>query len=105
MKARRLRRALLTAFPDSTPGERHVVARQARDLASSGKPEADRGHELTAQGVVDHLLDAPDDCSLAERWNWWMGALEVAYGGYREFLVQVVPDGDPAHRTDEDLSP
>jgi hypothetical protein len=27
---------------------------------------------------------------LASRWNWWLGALEVAYGGYAEFQVRAV---------------
>jgi len=23
-----------------------------------------------------------------ERWNWWIGSLEVAYGGYGRFGIQ-----------------
>jgi hypothetical protein len=83
---------------DAESAERRVVARQARDLAASGKPEADRGAPLTVEAVVDNLSDAPDTWSLADRWNWWLGALEVAYGGYRQFQVTAVPeesvDGD-----------
>lgn len=104
VNARELRRAFEDSFRGTTAAERRVVARQARDLAASGKPEADRGHELTVEGVIDHLGDAPDDCSLAERWNWWMGALEVAYGGYRQFQVQTVAEDDhEPERADDDL--
>jgi hypothetical protein len=72
--------------------ERRVVARQVLDLADSGKHELDRGTPLTVAIVLDDLEDAPAGSSLAERWNWWLGALEVAYGGYREFQVVAVPD-------------
>ena len=27
----------------------------------------------------------------ATRWNWWLGALEAAYGAYREFQVRRIP--------------
>lgn len=67
--------------------ERGVVARQARDLADSGKPEEDRGEPLTVAEVVRQMDDAPDGSSVVDRWNWWLGSLEVAYGGYREFQV------------------
>ena len=73
-----------------TEAERRVVARQARDLADSGKPERDRGVPLTVESVVANVADAPADASLPERWNWWMGALEVAYGGYEPFQVRAV---------------
>lgn len=73
-----------------TEAERRVVARQARDLADSGKPERDRGAPLTVEAVVSNLADAPADASLPERWNWWLGALEVAYGGYEPFQVCAV---------------
>jgi hypothetical protein len=43
--------------------------------------------------VIKHLGDAPDDSSLVDRWNWWLGALDVAYGGYDEFTVRFV-EGD-----------
>jgi hypothetical protein len=78
--------ALLDSF-DPAPGERRAVVRCARDLADSGRLAADRGAPLTAEGVVSELEDAPDGLSLAERWNWWMGALELAYGGYDAFRV------------------
>lgn len=67
--------------------ERDVVARQARDLADSGKPEEDRGEPLTVAEVVRQMGDAPEGSGVADRWNWWLGSLEVAYGGYREFQV------------------
>jgi hypothetical protein len=77
---------------DATPEERRVVARQARDLVVSGKAEADRGSPVTIDVILDNLEDAPEGSSLPERWNWWMGALEVAYGGYRQFQVTAVRD-------------
>ncbi|WP_338740828.1 hypothetical protein [Haloplanus salilacus] len=75
---------------DADEGERRAVVRAARDLADSGRLAADRGVSLTATGVVDELGDAPEG-SLAERWNWWIGALELAYGGYGEFRVRRHP--------------
>jgi hypothetical protein len=70
-----------------TPAERRVVVRQARDLADSGRFAADRGHPLSAETVVEELADAPDG-TVPDRWNWWLGALEVAYGGYEPFQVR-----------------
>jgi len=72
------------------PAERRVVARQARALAATGRVERDRGRPLTAGGLLAELSDAPDG-SPAERWNWWLGALEVAHGGYAEFQVRRFP--------------
>jgi hypothetical protein len=37
--------------------------------------------------VVEHLADASEG-GPADRWNWWLGSLEVAYGDYREFQVR-----------------
>ncbi|SFR69894.1 hypothetical protein [Halogeometricum limi] len=85
--------SLEAAFGGTEP-ERRVVARQARDLADSGKPERDRGEALTVDDIVRQMRDAPDDSTVAERWNWWLGALEAAYGGYREFQVTRVPTKD-----------
>jgi hypothetical protein len=65
-----------------------VVSRQARDLADSGRIERDLGEELTLADVVGHLEDAPDDHDLVERWNWWVGSLEMSYGGYQHFRVR-----------------
>jgi hypothetical protein len=73
-----------------TDAERRVVVRQARDLADSGTVTRDRGTPLTVAEVLDNLADAPAGDSLASRWNWWLGALEVAYGGYAEFQVRAV---------------
>ncbi|AEN05628.1 hypothetical protein [Halolamina sp.] len=85
--------AALAAF-GGTDAERHTVARQAADLAASGKHARDRSHPLTAAVVVDELGDAREG-SPAERWNWWMGALEVAYGGYEAFQVRRYPGRGP----------
>lgn len=68
-------------------GTRRVVARQARDLADSGQFESHMNSELTAGVVVENLRDAPEGLALPEKWNWWMGALELAYGGYDRFRV------------------
>lgn len=78
--------ALEAAFC-GTPGERRAVVRSATDLADAGRLQADRGHRLTVDAVVDELGDAPDG-GPADRWNWWVGALDVAYGGYADFGVQ-----------------
>jgi hypothetical protein len=69
-----------------TPAERRAVARAAGDLADAGKLDADLGVELAPPVVVKHLSDAPEG-SPAERWNWWMDALELSHGGYRRFRV------------------
>ncbi|MFB6156726.1 MAG: hypothetical protein ABEJ34_02660 [Haloferacaceae archaeon] len=74
-----------------TAAERRVVARQARDLDDSGRPSHDRGRPLSVEGVVENLADAPDG-GPAERWNWWLGALEMAHGGYADFQVRRVPE-------------
>jgi hypothetical protein len=92
MDRKRLEKALEAEF-GGTEAERRAVARAARDLADSGKPSHDRGHALTVPGVIDHLGDAPDGSSLVERWNWWLGALDAAYGGYDYFTVRFV-EGD-----------
>jgi hypothetical protein len=68
-------------------GAQRVVARQARDLADSGKFETDMGRKLTVAVVLENLRDAPEQLVLPEKWNWWMGALELAYGGYDRFRV------------------
>lgn len=78
----RLRREL-----GGTQSEARVVVRQAVDLHDSGRYEADVGVELTNDVVLEELADAPDGTP-ADRWNWWMGALEIAYGGYERFGVR-----------------
>jgi hypothetical protein len=80
--------ALATAF-DATDPEVRVVARQARDLAATGRYPDDTGRDLTPAVVVEHLSDAPDD-GLSSKWNWWLGSLELAYGGYTAFGVRAV---------------
>jgi hypothetical protein len=82
--------ALRAAF-DGEDAEYRVVARQARDLADAGIVAEDRGEPLTIAEIVRNLGDAPEDASVADRWNWWLGALDAAYGGYREFEVRAVP--------------
>lgn len=83
--------AALETF-DGTEAERRVVARQATDLADSGKLAADRGESLTVERIVEDLSDAPDEHELIERWNWWLGSLQTAYGGYERFTVRIVGD-------------
>ena len=91
MDRQRLERALESEF-GGTEAERRAVSRAARDLVDSERPSDDRGHGLTVSGAVKHMGDAPDDSSLVERWNWWMGALDTAYGGYEYFTVRFVED-------------
>jgi hypothetical protein len=69
-----------------TPAERRTVARAAGDLADSGRLESDLGTDLTPDVVLEQLSDAPEGTP-AERWNWWMGALEASHGGYLEFRI------------------
>jgi len=69
-----------------TVAERRAVARTAGDLSDAGRVADDLGVALTPTVVVENLGDAPEGTS-AERWNWWMGALAAAYGGYYEFRV------------------
>jgi hypothetical protein len=88
MDRERLEHALERAF-DGGDGERRAVVRAAGDLADSGRLAADRGADLTVETVVTELADAPDDDSVSERWNWWVGALAVAYGDeYAQFGVR-----------------
>jgi len=67
--------------------EARVVVRQAVDLADSGQYGADIGTTLTTDAVVDELDDAPDGTP-ADRWNWWIGSLEVAFGEYERFSIR-----------------
>ncbi|MFB6219259.1 MAG: hypothetical protein ABEH77_08830 [Halobacteriaceae archaeon] len=82
-----LRLLLRQSHADSTVAERRVVARAAGDLADSGRFAEDRGAALTPQDVVEGLAEAPDDLGLVERWNWWVGALDLSHGGYERFRV------------------
>ena len=92
MDTRELEAALESEF-GGTDAERRVVARQARDLADAERLDADRGEPVTVETVVAELRDAPADHDLVERWNWWLGSLETAYGGYDRFTVRTVDDG------------
>ena len=65
-----------------------IVARQAGDLHDSRQLAYDLDMEVTVESVVAHLEDAPDDHSLIDRWNWWLGALELSHGGYERFKVR-----------------
>jgi hypothetical protein len=81
-----LERALCDAFGDDPAAA--VIARQAGDMADAGQFEADFESALTVDTVVENLRDAPADDSLAERWNWWLGALDLSHGGYTRFSVR-----------------
>jgi len=70
-----------------TASQSRVVVRQAVDLADSGQYEADMGTTLTTEFIVDELSDAPEGTP-AERWNWWLGSLELAYGDYERFGIR-----------------
>jgi hypothetical protein len=87
-----LARGLAERF-GGTEAERRVVVRGARDLADAGTFAADRGHPLTAETILSELADAREG-SPADRWNWWLGALEAAYGGYEPYQVRRYPAGD-----------
>jgi hypothetical protein len=67
--------------------ERRAVARQARDVADAGVFARDEGYTLSVETVVKELADAPDG-GPADRWNWWLGALEVSHGDYARFQVR-----------------
>lgn len=82
----RLEASLRETF-DPKPGALRVVVRQAMDLAESGRYREDSDTDLSAPELVEHLADAPDE-GLVERWNWWVGSLELAYGGYAEFEIR-----------------
>ncbi|GAA0650928.1 hypothetical protein [Salarchaeum japonicum] len=79
-------RGALSEFAGSD-AERRAVARAAGDLADSGRYEDATGRELTAAELLEHLRDAPEEL-VASRWNWWMGSLDLAYGGFGEFQVR-----------------
>lgn len=83
----RLDDLLAEAF-DGAPGERRAVVRSAGDLADSGRYEEDVGVALTPEHVVEELEESPPDLGLAERWNWWLGSLELAHGSYEQFRVR-----------------
>jgi hypothetical protein len=65
-----------------------VVARQAGDMADGDRFADDFDAELTVEAIVENLRDAPAEYTLAERWNWWLGALDLSHGGYARFSVR-----------------
>ncbi|AGN02232.1 hypothetical protein L593_11435 [Salinarchaeum sp. Harcht-Bsk1] len=77
---------LQSAF-DADPDVARVVARAAGDLSDSGAYRDDVGSAIDGTLIVAELQDAPADSDLVERWNWWIGSLELAYGDYEQFLV------------------
>jgi len=83
----RLETRLIERF-DASPETARVVAREAADLADSGRYAADIGTPLTVAAVLENLADAPEGTDLAGRWNWWLGALSLSHGGYDRFLVK-----------------
>lgn len=87
MNREALREELGETFGGSEAARR-AVARQAGDLADDGRLESDLGHPLTIAAIRSNLRDAPDEYTLIERWNWWMGALELSHGGYDRFRVR-----------------
>lgn len=88
VERQQLAKALEREFGESG-GAIRAVSRQASDLADSGEFTADAGYELTTETVLEHLHDAPEEHSVVERWNWWVGSLELAYGeSYRRFRVR-----------------
>ena len=79
---------ILTSEFDATDDGLRAVSRQARDLADSGTVDDDLGFEVTTETVVSNLQDAPDEYTLIERWNWWIGSLDLSHGGYQRFRVR-----------------
>jgi len=85
------RQALDEALADRYDAEapiRRVVTRQAQDLADSCQIAEDFGYPLAVEDVLANLDDAPDDHALIERWNWWLGALDLSHGGYERFRIR-----------------
>ena len=82
----RLEKRLCDEFGGTSGGAR-AVARQAVDLTDSGRYERDVGAPVTADTVIEELSDAPGGTP-PERWNWWIGSLEFAFGGYEQFGIR-----------------
>jgi len=87
MKRQHLKQELYRQF-GGTKQERTAVARMAMDLVDSGHLRDDLGSQPTVSQLCGHLSDAPDAYSLTERWNWWIGSLEIAFGGYLDFRLR-----------------
>jgi hypothetical protein len=79
--------ALQDAY-DADPDQARVVARAAGDLVDAGSYREDVGAQLDVDVIVRELADAPEEKDLVERWNWWIGSLDLAYDGYGRFLVR-----------------
>ena len=73
-----------------------AVSRQARDLADSGRIDEDMDYRLSVDAVISNLDDAPAEYTVLERWNWWIGSLELSFGNYQRFRVR--PDLEEDHR-------
>jgi len=73
---------------DADERSRRIVSRQAQDLADSCRIAKDLGYPLSLEDVLSNLEDAPEDHTLVERWNWWLGALDLSHGGYERFRVR-----------------
>jgi hypothetical protein len=85
------REVLRTELADAFGGSertRRIVARTASDLADSGRLEDDMSIEVTPRTVISNLEDAPEEYSLVERWNWWVGSLDLSHGGYQRFFIR-----------------
>jgi hypothetical protein len=109
MNVDKMDEALAAAF-EAPAGERRAVARMACDLGATGHYGEMTDHELTPEVVVTNLQDAPDD-ELASKWNWWLGALEIAFGrramdtdgpdtGFAEFQVRRYESDEAGESTD-----
>lgn len=81
-------RSVLDDAYDADDAALQVVTRQARDLADSGLIERDLSVTVSPEWLVTELSDAPDGHDLVDRWNWWIGSLDLSHGGYEQFRVQ-----------------
>lgn len=86
MDRQELERALCEAFDADELAA--VVARQAGDMAEGEQFESDFDAALTVETIIENLRDAPAEYTLAQRWNWWLGALDISHGGYARFSVR-----------------
>jgi len=85
------REALESALAERYDAEervRRIVARQAQDLADSCQIAEDLGYPVDIDDVLANIADAPEDHTLVERWNWWLGALDLSHGGYERFRIR-----------------
>ncbi len=73
---------------DAPGDERRVVVRQAGDLHDAGVYRDTHNHALGVDTIIGNLSDAPAEYDLVQRWNWWIGALELAHGGFARFRIQ-----------------